>query len=629
MKKSPKFLYPLVSVGAVVIGAIAFLLVMKFGAVPVTTPTPEKTTAVTTTTPVTDVVTASSTVTGSIGWSVAPAASSTDQGYDPNAGYFFAQDQSNEQLVMAWSKPARRSMKEVLSPTISLVAGMVGASSSTALQTFLNNVEAMDRIGFINNGYSTDTIGLWEIGSVSEGQFKGSTLYYRSNGGCDLGGCNAFHILVSPDKKQARILDGLYISDPGMGDAAVLSTDGWKQFLIPAFGLTLPSKQNEVVYGPDGNALKLDGRYLYFGNGTELYSEWLENGGKITSLPVIGKTKDGREIYEIKGSGCVLVLDEDGFPIRYASVIPTKKVGERETADIILDAEHKNIKEEYSTFAGGCDPFCPNIVATTDIPDRSAFVHIGKTQTGGDVFAPKDPASNQIVQAAYDTYFAPSGVKPSFQAFLEQRPAPVLFWTDAFGRWVKYTDVNVLPQGECGKPVIYLYPQKTQSVSVQLPSFIHVTKSEPTYPQKGWKVVAQPSGALTMSDGSQVDSLFWEGTGVSYVAPKDGFVVKDGDVKTFLATTLARYGLNEKESRDFQDFWVPKMVGAPYYRVSFLTSDWSTAAPLSVFPQPATSIRLFMDWQKLNAPILIEQPTIHTPSRNGFTLVEWGGLLYN
>jgi hypothetical protein len=39
-------------------------------------------------------------------------------------------------------------------------------------------------------------------------------------------------------------------------------------------------------------------------------------------------------------------------------------------------------------------------------------------------------------------------------------------------------------------------------------------------------------------------------------------------------------------------------------------------------------IRIFMDWQKLNAPISIVKPNVVTPKREGFTLVEWGGLVH-
>jgi hypothetical protein len=115
---------------------------------------------------------------------------------------------------------------------------------------------------------------------------------------------------------------------------------------------------------------------------------------------------------------------------------------------------------------------------------------------------------------------------------------------------------------------------------------------------------------------------------VGYQVPETGFIVKNGEAESFLSSILPKYGLNQKESQEFMEFWVPKMQQAPYYRVSFLTDDWSKAAPLFVSPRPKTSIRIFMDLKPLSAPISIKEPKIITPARDGFTLVEWGGLLY-
>ena len=133
---------------------------------------------------------------------------------------------------------------------------------------------------------------------------------------------------------------------------------------------------------------------------------------------------------------------------------------------------------------------------------------------------------------------------------------------------------------------------------------------------------------LSHADGKSYGSLYWEGTGVGYQSPETGFVVKDGEVSSFFASTLPKYGLNQKEANEFMDFWIPKLKGSPYYRISFLTDEWSKAAPLGVSPRPQTSIRIFMDWKPISAPISIKEPKIVTPIRDGFTLVEWGGMIY-
>ncbi|MFA6503703.1 MAG: hypothetical protein WCT54_01975, partial [Patescibacteria group bacterium] len=294
----------------------------------------------------------------------------------------------------------------------------------------------------------------------------------------------------------------------------------------------------------------------------------------------------------------------------------------------------KKVSEIYMVTGGGCETFCPVLVEEGENVSETALLKVGTASDGGSIYIPKDPSNSKTIKTAYDTWFLTDGkTKPSFDEFLKQMLVPMFFWKDAFGRWQRYSDVNLSPPAECGKPVIYLYPKQNTIVSVALPKFINVTVSEPTYPSNGWKVLARPDGTLSMMPTSTnatttYSSLYWEGTGVGYATPRDGFVVKDGQQKSFLLSTLPKYGLNATEIKEFMEFWLPKLKGAPYYRISFLTDAWSKAAPLYVTPAPQTSIRIFMDWQKLSTPIKITAPRIVTPARNGFTLVEWGGLLY-
>jgi len=335
--------------------------------------------------------------------------------------------------------------------------------------------------------------------------------------------------------------------------------------------------------------------------------------------------------------GCGYVQMPDKSFASLASKIPVKNPDgfndEDRAMDIKWDTQALGGKQPaklYMATGGGCDTFCPVKAETGEDVRPEALVKIGTVNGGEPIYMPKDLTKSATVKFAYDSWYLADGkAKPSFQEFLKRMPVPIFLWQDAFGRWMRYADVTISPPAECGKPVIYLYPTKTTDVSVQLPRFINVTVSEPAYPARGWQTTAQPDGTLTMADGQQYGSLYWEGTGVGYAPQRQGFIVKDGEQKPFLTTTLAKYGLNKTEANEFMDFWLPKMTGAPYYRVSFLTDAWSDAAPLYVSPRPDTSIRLFMDWQKLSAPMSLEEPSVVTPKRQGFTLVEWGGLLYN
>jgi hypothetical protein len=86
--------------------------------------------------------------------------------------------------------------------------------------------------------------------------------------------------------------------------------------------------------------------------------------------------------------------------------------------------------------------------------------------------------------------------------------------------------------------------------------------------------------------------------------------------------------LNAVETKDFIEFWEPRMQGSPYYKVSFHgTQTMNELAPLTITPTPDTVIRVLMDFRPLAKKISIpEQRLGHIP-RNGFTVLEWGGVL--
>ena len=330
-------------------------------------------------------------------------------------------------------------------------------------------------------------------------------------------------------------------------------------------------------------------------------------------------TKEGITLFVSGISG--IAYDPFGRGVTYSDTATYKGIGDITWTIPIPTTSTYVLYTLKPTGCGGGDLF----VSDAELGSLKA---VGTVLGGQSIYTPADLKNNDLVKARYDNWFPDysTTTKPSLDEYIRRFPVPFFVRRNAFGVWETYASDKAGVIAECGKPVIYLYPEKTTKISVALPSFVNVTKSEPAYPAKGWNVIAQPNGTLTYN-GSKYDSLFWEGTGVGYETPKQGFIVKDGDVAGFLKTTLPKYGLNQKEIADFMEFWVPKFAGAPYYRISFLTTDWNKAAPLHVSPAPRTSIRLFMDWSKLSGPATIAAPQIVTPSRDGYTLVEWGGLL--
>ena len=176
----------------------------------------------------------------------------------------------------------------------------------------------------------------------------------------------------------------------------------------------------------------------------------------------------------------------------------------------------------------------------------------------------------------------------------------------------------------CYKPVIYLYPEEETEVSVSLELDGEFTCTYPEY-DNGWQVTASPDGILTDKNGNTYPYLFWEGRLNADYDLSEGFCIKGGDTEAFLTDALTTMGLNEKEIRDFSDFWLSFMKDNPYNVISFQTDAYTDAAKLSISPQPDTVIRVFMTWYSSDEAVDIPAQTLSSAQRNGFTAVEWGG----
>ncbi|MDX1765475.1 MAG: hypothetical protein R3313_00825 [Candidatus Saccharimonadales bacterium] len=179
---------------------------------------------------------------------------------------------------------------------------------------------------------------------------------------------------------------------------------------------------------------------------------------------------------------------------------------------------------------------------------------------------------------------------------------------------------------ECAKPVIYLYPEAATSIDVVVGA--DVTKSDPFYGEGWYNVAALPSGQL-FYNGQGYDSLFWDGTGHGrYPVVDSGFIVPNDQVEATLWTHLDKLGLNQEESEDFMEYWLPLMPDDPYVRLTwFDTPMMEKLAPLYLSQQPDTLIRIFLDFEGLDQPVELPVQKLYSPERNDFTVVEWGGLL--
>lgn len=188
------------------------------------------------------------------------------------------------------------------------------------------------------------------------------------------------------------------------------------------------------------------------------------------------------------------------------------------------------------------------------------------------------------------------------------------------------------------KPVIYVYPDVTQSVNIQLRVQGTLGFTYPAYnipgnndsAVSGWTFMAHPDGTIRLN-GREYDYLFWDGrievTNTFNLKPT-GFIVQRDSLVSFFEKQLTVMNLSPREQEDFITYWVPRMQknDASYVRFVF-NEGYDQFATIKVFPQPKNIFRVMMVWQDATEMETIEilPQNIPTAKRDGFTVIEWGG----
>lgn len=179
------------------------------------------------------------------------------------------------------------------------------------------------------------------------------------------------------------------------------------------------------------------------------------------------------------------------------------------------------------------------------------------------------------------------------------------------------------------KPVIYLYPKEKTDIDL---SINFDGKLLTTFPklEKSWKVTAYENGQIfDKTTNRYYSSLFWDGEitfPASHYQYKTGFVVEKEKLTSFLIEKLEFMGLNNAETNDFIQYWLPILEKNKYTFIHFLVNDaYNVFSTNNVNPKPDTSIRIFMEFFRVDTPLSIVPQQLPSTKRNGFTLIEWGG----
>lgn len=471
------------------------------------------------------------------------------------------------------------------------------------------------------------------MGEIRNKDYEGYYLVANSIQVATLGGANITIYTIEPQKSDVGsvLLRKYAVNEPMFSSLVTSIADQ----ITEVDGMTVSDEIIAELEVPE-SLTSIDGTatFMLLGVGARAEGEYEYGEGGVTVT-----TKEGKMLREQKERSLVnefVWVRPDNRPVWYDLEVIFWEMADWSVTDDraqipeIVWADGTSPTDEYlKGYVNGC-----GFASMTHVPDVvPELVLAGHAVTDVDVqvFEPKD-YRDPTLGDEYDGWkFWQLNADPNADISYEKfsKGHPVFFYKDVFGRWIEFTRADVIPAGECGKPVIYLYPEKTTQIDVHLAPQGGFTKTEPAY-NGGWHVVAQPDGTLTnLADGLTYPYLFWEGRGGLYSAPNRYWVVARADVHTFLVSTLAKLGLNEQETADFMEFWEPRMQAAPFYKIGFHgTNVMDQIAPMTLSQTPDTVLRILMDYSELSAPIPQNPPMLpQTPVRNGFTVIEWGGVI--
>lgn len=461
--------------------------------------------------------------------------------------------------------------------------------------------------------------------------------YYRS-----------FYLLVDPTGATATVLldqvaQSIGSSYPTTTFYTASEMIGWngvsREEALPGFSVdvtaTIPVLTPELVLRDiKGNAFLFTGKWVRFD--TDIASSPLkgtttvemDNGIELV-LYEAGENASTRV-----GDNQYYTIDEDGRILWYDLEVPffdyeTDGEGNRLISQGIPSITWNDGSINSAVYMKGALGGCGFTTATNVVADEMietfGLAQAGTAQ-GTFVYEPTSFGSEYFADAFNAVTFTfPDDEPKSYEDFQH----PYVYFQDVYDRWIELSSLEIIPPVECGKPVIYLYPESTTDMSVWVSPRGGFSYTEPEYGD-GWDVTAYPdSRIVNLEDGLEYPYLFWEGRGGIYSPVETYWVVEQPRVESFLHETLAKMNFNENEIADFVEFWLPRMQEAAYYKIGFHgTNVMNELAPLSLSVKPDHVFRILMDYEELDAWQASKPPTrLPAANRDGFEVMEWGGVL--
>jgi len=290
----------------------------------------------------------------------------------------------------------------------------------------------------------------------------------------------------------------------------------------------------------------------------------------------------------------------------------------------------------YAYMKHECISLCTAYIHNDRVTEND-LKKIGKTIDGDAIYALKDD-NNQVLEDLYNdkntvAYFGDDWNdklehnKYSYEEYIDMHP--YLYWKDPFGNFVEFINEKFTVAAEMCKPVVYFYAEEEKNVHFDVSPVGGFTHTEPQH-NDGWDIQTIGNGRIKDNKtGKEYDSLLWEGMALNYSVPDSGWVIAQRDLNGFFDEKLNTLGMNEKEINDFKEYWLERLNDNPYYRISFMDRDqFDRLAPLHFSENPDHIIRVMMIAKgEQNYYELPAQNITTDINRDGFTVVEWGGML--
>lgn len=176
------------------------------------------------------------------------------------------------------------------------------------------------------------------------------------------------------------------------------------------------------------------------------------------------------------------------------------------------------------------------------------------------------------------------------------------------------------------KPIIYIYPKEDMDLNIKLLNNDLLTHTYPKYTNE-WNVKVSKNGNIyDYKTKRNYYALYWEGIDNTPSNMNEGFVVEGKDTIKFLEEKLEYLGLNEREINEFIIYWIDKLENNKYNFIRFRTTEEvNEYMPLEISVKPDTLIRIIMDFKSLENKIEVTEQHLSKVTREGYTIVEWGG----